>query len=127
MSTPADKKIKTWQRAGAVVLALSVWQAASWAVDSALLLPGPVTVLGRLCALAVTSTFRRAVAFSFCRIAGGFALALVLAFVLALAAGRWPVGHRRAAAAGHRRGGGVHRQDLSRDEGAPALPHRDGA
>lgn len=40
---------------------------------------------------AVTATFRRAVAFSFCRIAGGFALALVLAFVLALAAGRWPV------------------------------------
>ena len=85
MSTPADKKIKTWQRAGAVVLALSVWQAASWAVGSALLLPGPVTVLGRLCALAVTAAFRRAVAFSFCRIAGGFALAL------ALAAGRWPV------------------------------------
>ena len=84
MSTPADKKIKTWQRAGAVVLALSVWQAASWAVGSTLLLPGPVTVLGRLCALAVTSTFRRAVAFSFCRIAGGFALALVLAFVLGL-------------------------------------------
>ena len=83
MSTPADKKIKTWQRAGAVVLALSVWQAASWAVGSALLLPGPVTVLGRLCALAVTAAFRRAVAFSFCRIAGGFALALVLAFVLA--------------------------------------------
>ena len=91
MSAPADKKIKTWQRAGAVVLALSVWQAASWAVGSALLLPGPVTVLGRLCALAVTAAFRRAVAFSFCRIAGGFALALVLAFVLALAAGRWPV------------------------------------
>ena len=62
MSTPADKKIKTWQRAGAVVLALSVWQAASWAVGSALLLPGPVTVLGRLCALAVTAAFRRAVA-----------------------------------------------------------------
>ena len=73
------------------MLALSVWQAASWAVGSALLLPGPVTVLGRLCALAVTAAFRRAVAFSFCRIAGGFALALVLAFVLALAAGRWPV------------------------------------
>ena len=91
MSAPADKKIKTWQRAGAVVLALSVWQAVSWAVGSALLLPGPVTVLGRLCALAVTAAFRRAVAFSFCRIAGGFALALVLAFVLALAAGRWPV------------------------------------
>ena len=37
------------------------------------------------------------------------------------------LGHRRAAAAGHRRGGGVHRQDLSRDEGAPPLPDRDGA
>ena len=74
MSAPADKKIKTWQRAGAVVLALSVWQAASWAVGSALLLPGPVTVLGRLCALAVTATFRRAVAFSCCGSAGGFAL-----------------------------------------------------
>ena len=73
------------------VTIIQVWQAASWAVGSALLLPGPVTVLGRLCALAVTAAFRRAVAFSFCRIAGGFALALVLAFVLALAAGRWPV------------------------------------
>ena len=82
MSAPADKKIKTWQRAGAVVLALSVWQAASWAVGSALLLPGPVTVLGRLCALAVTVAFRQAVAFSFCRIAGGFALALVLEVLL---------------------------------------------
>ena len=53
-------------------------------MGSALLLPGPVTVLGRLCALAVTAAFRRAVAFSFCRIAGGFALALVLAFALGM-------------------------------------------
>ena len=51
MSTPADKKIKTWQRAGAVMLALSVWQAASWAVGSALLLPSPAAVLVRLTAL----------------------------------------------------------------------------
>ena len=37
------------------------------------------------------------------------------------------LGHRRAAAAGHRRGGGVYRQDLSRDKGASPLPDRDGA
>ena len=37
------------------------------------------------------------------------------------------LGHRRVAAAGHRRGGGVYRQDLSRDKGASPLPDRDGA
>ena len=58
MSAPADKKIKTWQRAGAVVLALSVWQAASWAVGSALLRPGPGTVLGRDCIVYPTSCVR---------------------------------------------------------------------
>ena len=91
MSAPADGKGKTWQRVGAAVLALAVWQGASWAVGSALLLPSPVRVLGRLAALAVTAGFWRAILFSFCRIAGGFALALVLAAALALAAGCWPV------------------------------------
>ena len=83
--------VKLWQRIGAAALALLVWQGASMAVGSALLLPAPTAVLGRLGALAATAAFWRAVLFSFCRIAGGFALALVLAAVLALAAGRWPV------------------------------------
>ena len=83
--------VKTWQRIGAAVLALLVWQAASWAVGSALLLPSPVRVLERLAALAGTEVFWRSAVFSFARIAGGFALALVLGTALALAAGRWPV------------------------------------
>ncbi len=83
--------VKTWQRIGAAVLALLVWQTASWAVGSALLLPSPVRVLERLVARAGTAVFWRSAAFSFVRIAGGFALALVLGTALALAAGRWPV------------------------------------
>ena len=83
--------VKTWQRLAAAALALLVWQAASMAVGSALLLPSPVKVLAHLAALVPTAGFWRAVAFSFCRIAGGFALALVLAAALAFAAGRWPI------------------------------------
>ena len=44
------KKV-TWQRIGAAALAVLVWQAASMAVGSALLLPSPAAVLVRLAAL----------------------------------------------------------------------------
>ena len=60
----------TWQRIGAAALAVLVWQAASMAVGSALLLPSPAAVLGRLIALLPDGGFWRAVWFSFCRIAG---------------------------------------------------------
>lgn len=84
------KKV-TWQRIGAAALAVLVWQAASMAVGSALLLPSPAAVLARLAALLPAGAFWRAVWFSFCRIAGGFGAALVLGTALAFAAGRWPV------------------------------------
>lgn len=84
------KKV-TWQRIGAAALAVLVWQAASMAVGSALLLPSPAAVLVRLAALLPDGGFWRAVWFSFCRIAGGFGAALVLGTALAFAAGRWPV------------------------------------
>lgn len=84
------KKV-TWQRIGAAALAVLVWQAASMAVGSALLLPSPAAVLVRLVALLPDGGFWRAVWFSFCRIAGGFGAALVLGTALAFAAGRWPV------------------------------------
>lgn len=84
------KKV-TWQRIGAAALAVLVWQAASMAVGSALLLPSPAAVLVRLAALLPDGGFWRAVWFSFCRIAGGFGAALVLSTALAFAAGRWPV------------------------------------
>ena len=83
------KKV-TWQRIGAAALAVLVWQTASMAVGSALLLPSPAAVLVRLAALLPDGGFWRAVWFSFCRIAGGFGAALVLGTALAFAAGRWP-------------------------------------
>lgn len=83
-------KRMTWQRIGAAALAVLVWQAASMAVGSALLLPSPAAVLVRLAALLPAGAFWRAVWFSFCRIAGGFGAALVLGTALAFAAGRWP-------------------------------------
>ena len=83
-------KRMTWQRIGAAALAVLVWQAASMAVGSALLLPSPAAVLVRLAALLPDGAFWRAVWFSFCRIAGGFGAALVLGTALAFAAGRWP-------------------------------------
>lgn len=84
-------KRMTWQRIGAAALAVLVWQAASMAVGSALLLPSPAAVLVHLAALLPDGGFWRAVWFSFCRIAGGFGAALVLGTALAFAAGRWPV------------------------------------
>lgn len=76
------------QRLLAAALAVAVWQAASMAVGSSLLLASPVQVAVRLAALLPTVSFWQTVFFSLLRIAGGFLLALVLAAVLALAAGR---------------------------------------
>ena len=82
---------KVWQRVGAAGLSLLLWQLLSAAVGSPLLLPSPVAVLTRLAALVGEVSFWQSVWFSFCRIAGGFALALVLATALSFAAGRFPV------------------------------------
>lgn len=76
------------QRLLAAALAVAVWQAASMAVGSSLLLASPVQVSARLFALVPTMAFWQTVFFSILRIAGGFLLALALAAVLALAAGR---------------------------------------
>ena len=76
------------QRLLAAALAVAVWQAASMAVGSSLLLASPVQVAARLAALLPTAAFWQTIFFSLLRIAGGFLLALVLAAVLALAAGR---------------------------------------
>ena len=76
------------QRLLAAALAVAVWQIASMAVGSRLLLASPVQVVVRLAALVPTAAFWQTVLFSLLRIAGGFLLALLSATVLALAAGR---------------------------------------
>ena len=76
------------QKLLAAALAVAVWQGASMAVASPLLLPSPVQVVARLAVLVPTADFWCTVFFSFLRIAGGFLLALAAAAVLAFAAGR---------------------------------------
>ena len=63
------------QRLLAAALAVAVWQAASMAVGSSLLLASPVQVAARLFALVPTMAFWQTVFFSLLRIAGGFLLA----------------------------------------------------
>lgn len=83
--TPRD----ALRRAGAVAFWLLVWQLASMAVGSELLLAGPVTVIVRLAQLVPTAAFWSTVGFSLARIAAGFAVAFLLGLVLGLLAQRW--------------------------------------
>ena len=76
------------RRAGAVAFWLVVWQLASMAVGSELLLAGPMAVLVRLVELMPTAGFWSVVGFSLTRIAVGFAVALALGLVLGLLAQR---------------------------------------
>lgn len=83
--TPRD----ALRRTGAVAFWLLVWQLASMAVGSELLLAGPAAVLVRLAQLVPTAAFWSTVGFSLARIAAGFAAAFVLGLLLGLAAHRW--------------------------------------
>lgn len=73
----------------AIAVWLVVWQLASMALDSALLLPGPLDVCARLAALVPTTAFWQRVCFSLARIAAGFALGALAGVLGALAAARW--------------------------------------
>ena len=75
----------------ASLLALCLWQLAAALIGNRLLLVGPVQVLRRLWALALTGEFWSAVGFTFARITLGFLLAFCLALVLAIPAARFPL------------------------------------
>ena len=88
MSPRSDSSIK--EAAGAlaprllaVAVALGLWQLASAAVGSDLLLAGPIQTLRVLVELAVTSTFWASIAFSLIRVIGGILAAFALSLVLA--------------------------------------------
>lgn len=80
-----QKDIRLW----AVLFWLAAWQVASLCIGQELLLVSPVRVLSRLVSLAADSAFWRTVAFSFCRIVGGFLLALCAAVVFGALAARF--------------------------------------
>ncbi len=86
----AQNRIRLW----AVAVWLGVWQAAGMALAALyphgdLLLATPVEAARRLGEMALTAAFWQTVALSAGRIFGGFAIACVLAVVLAAAAARW--------------------------------------
>ena len=68
---------------------LCVWQALSLWVNNPLLLPDPVTVVGRLVQLAGTAAFWRITAASLLRILCGVLTAVLLGTVLAVLCCRW--------------------------------------
>ena len=73
----------------AIAAWLAVWQLASMALGSTLLLPGPLDVCVRLVALVPTAAFWQRVCFSLARIAAGFALGALAGVLGAFAAARW--------------------------------------
>ena len=77
------------QKAGAVLLALALWQAVSMIVGMDMLLASPVKVLARLSTIWRESDFLSTVLFSQYRIFGGFLLAFLAGIASALLAGRF--------------------------------------
>lgn len=76
-------------KAGAIILALVIWQALSMAVGMDMLLASPVDVIKRLFELIIEAGFMKTVMFSLLRITEGFVLAFVTGCVLAVLAGRF--------------------------------------
>ena len=77
------------QKAGAVLLALALWQAVSMIVGMDILLASPLRVLERLSTIWREKDFLSTVLFSVCRIFGGFLLAFLAGTAMALLAGRF--------------------------------------
>ncbi|MGI6357927.1 MAG: ABC transporter permease [Bacillota bacterium] len=77
-----------WEKAGAVVFALAIWQIGAMLLRQDLLLVAPTTVAQRLVSLFAEDDFLRTISFSCKRIASGFLLALLFGSMLAAAAGR---------------------------------------
>lgn len=86
MKQPAQTTYKNiLQRAGAVLLALAVWQILAMNVDQQLLVPTPLSVVLRLGTIWQEADFWATVWFTFRKIVAGFLLGLGFAW----AWGRW--------------------------------------
>lgn len=70
---------------------LCLWALLAYLADRELLLPGPLAVLKRICALAVTGFFWKAVAASLARILLGSVCGILLGTVLAVLTCRFPL------------------------------------
>ena len=78
-------------RAGAIVLALALWQFAAMTVGMDILLVSPVKVIVRLFTIWREEGFLTTILFSFLRIMSGFLVAVILGTIFAVIAGRFKV------------------------------------
>lgn len=76
-------KNKKLQKLAAVIFWLGIWLVAALLINKEFVLPTPLAVLKRLCALGVTFEFWNKLLFSLLRIVSGFLLGLVLGFFCA--------------------------------------------
>ena len=83
------KKRQILERAGAVLFALALWQAAAMLLNQRILLVTPVSVVRRLGTLLFESGFWSTVGFSFLRIEAGFFLGLFIGTVMAVCSARF--------------------------------------
>lgn len=92
MKQPAQTSYKNiLQRAGAVLLALAVWQILAMNVDQQLLVPTPLSVVLRLGTIWQEADFWATVWFTFRKIVAGFLLGLGFGLGLGALAGRFPL------------------------------------
>ena len=92
MKQPAQTTYKNiLQRAGAVLLALAVWQILAMNVDQQLLVPTPLSVVLRLGTIWQEADFWATVWFTFRKIVAGFLLGLGFGLGLGALAGRFPL------------------------------------
>lgn len=92
MKQPAQTTYKNiLQRAGAVLLALAVWQILAMNVDQQLLVPTPLSVVLRLGTIWQEADFGATVWFTFRKIVAGFLLGLGFGLGLGALAGRFPL------------------------------------
>ena len=84
----SDGKKNTIQKAGAVFIALAVWQLLAVSIDSKILLVGPVEVLERLGTIWQMENFWPSIWFTFYHIVLGFLLGLAAGVLLAALSAR---------------------------------------
>ena len=89
MVSTMSGRAKGWEKAAAVLLALTVWQIGAAILGSQLLLVSPLVVLRRLLQLCLELSFYSSVWFSFGRIVAGYGLALCAGTLLAILASRF--------------------------------------
>lgn len=88
-STMGPKRKEALEKAGAIIFALAIWQAAAVAVNTRILLVGPIDVLLRLCTIWQMENFWGSIWFTFYHIVSGFLLGLAVGVLLAALSARY--------------------------------------